>query len=86
MQGASGDGRSVRAWQFDVIVAMNLFCGILSDPITQQAGRLGLAPGAHISRDGAVIDAAINQRNARAHELDRRESARQFADAVAGRA
>jgi isocitrate dehydrogenase (NAD+) len=44
-------------WQFDVIVATNLFGDILSDLMSGLVGGLGLAPGANISQDAALFEA-----------------------------
>jgi isocitrate dehydrogenase (NAD+) len=44
-------------WQFDVIVATNLFGDILSDEIAGLVGGLGLAPGANIGTDTAIFEA-----------------------------
>ena len=44
-------------WQFDVIVATNLFGDILSDEIAGLVGGLGLAPGANIGADAAIFEA-----------------------------
>jgi isocitrate dehydrogenase (NAD+) len=44
-------------WQFDVIVATNLFGDILSDLMAGLVGGLGLAPGANIGRDMAIFEA-----------------------------
>jgi isocitrate dehydrogenase (NAD+) len=44
-------------WQFDVIVATNLFGDILSDLMSGLVGGLGLAPGSNIGRDAAIFEA-----------------------------
>jgi len=44
-------------WQFDVIVATNLFGDILSDEMAGLAGGLGLAPGANIGEHAAMFEA-----------------------------
>jgi isocitrate dehydrogenase (NAD+) len=44
-------------WQFDVIVATNLFGDILSDEIAGLVGGLGLAPGANIRESAAMFEA-----------------------------
>src|SRR5258707_4733076 len=44
-------------WQFDVIVATNLFGDILSDEIAGLVGGLGLAPGANIGESAAMFEA-----------------------------
>jgi len=44
-------------WQFDVLVATNLFGDILSDEIAGLVGGLGLAPGANIGVDTAIFEA-----------------------------
>ena len=44
-------------WQFDVILATNLFGDILSDLIAGLVGGLGLAPGANIGTNAAIFEA-----------------------------
>ncbi len=44
-------------WQFDVIVATNLFGDILSDEIAGLVGGLGTAPGANIGDKAAIFEA-----------------------------
>jgi isocitrate dehydrogenase (NAD+) len=44
-------------WQFDVIVATNLFGDILSDEMAGLVGGLGLAPGANIGEHTALFEA-----------------------------
>jgi isocitrate dehydrogenase (NAD+) len=44
-------------WQFDVIVATNLFGDILSDEMAGLVGGLGLAPGANIGESAAIFEA-----------------------------
>ena len=44
-------------WQFDVILATNLFGDILSDLIAGLVGGLGLAPGANIGANAAIFEA-----------------------------
>ena len=44
-------------WQFDVIVATNLFGDILSDEMSGLVGGLGLAPGANIGEHAAIFEA-----------------------------
>jgi isocitrate dehydrogenase (NAD+) len=44
-------------WQFDVIVATNLFGDILSDELAGLVGGLGLAPGANIGASAALFEA-----------------------------
>jgi isocitrate dehydrogenase (NAD+) len=44
-------------WQFDVILATNLFGDILSDLIAGLVGGLGLAPGANIGPNAAIFEA-----------------------------
>ena len=44
-------------WQFDVIVATNLFGDILSDEMAGLVGGLGLAPGANIGERAAIFEA-----------------------------
>jgi isocitrate dehydrogenase (NAD+) len=44
-------------WQFDVIVATNLFGDILSDEMAGLVGGLGLAPGANLGADTAIFEA-----------------------------
>jgi len=44
-------------WQFDVIVATNLFGDILSDEMAGLVGGLGLAPGANIGEHVAIFEA-----------------------------
>jgi isocitrate dehydrogenase (NAD+) len=44
-------------WQFDVIVATNLFGDILSDEMSGLIGGLGLAPGANIGEQAAIFEA-----------------------------
>ena len=44
-------------WQFDVIVATNLFGDILSDEMAGLVGGLGLAPGANIGEGAAMFEA-----------------------------
>lgn len=44
-------------WQFDVILATNLFGDILSDEIAGLVGGLGTAPGANIGLDAAIFEA-----------------------------
>ncbi len=44
-------------WQFDVLVATNLFGDILSDEIAGLVGGLGLAPGANIGANAAIFEA-----------------------------
>ena len=44
-------------WQFDVIVATNLFGDILSDEIAGLVGGLGMAPGANIGVNTAIFEA-----------------------------
>ena len=44
-------------WQFDVLVATNLFGDILSDEMAGLVGGLGLAPGANIGVDTAIFEA-----------------------------
>jgi isocitrate dehydrogenase (NAD+) len=44
-------------WQFDVILATNLFGDILSDEIAGLVGGLGLAPGANIGAHAAIFEA-----------------------------
>ena len=44
-------------WQFDVIVATNLFGDILSDEIAGLVGGLGTAPGANIGEKAAIFEA-----------------------------
>jgi len=44
-------------WQFDVIVATNLFGDILSDEMAGLVGGLGLAPGANIGASAAMFEA-----------------------------
>jgi isocitrate dehydrogenase (NAD+) len=44
-------------WQFDVIVATNLFGDILSDEMAGLVGGLGLAPGANIGEHAALFEA-----------------------------
>lgn len=44
-------------WQFDVIVATNLFGDILSDEMAGLVGGLGLAPGANIGETSAIFEA-----------------------------
>ncbi len=44
-------------WQFDVIVATNLFGDILSDQIAGLVGGLGTAPGANIGEKAAIFEA-----------------------------
>jgi isocitrate dehydrogenase (NAD+) len=44
-------------WQFDVIVATNLFGDILSDEMAGLVGGLGLAPGANIGEHAAIFEA-----------------------------
>jgi isocitrate dehydrogenase (NAD+) len=44
-------------WQFDVIVATNLFGDILSDLMSGLVGGLGLAPGANIGHGAAIFEA-----------------------------
>jgi isocitrate dehydrogenase (NAD+) len=44
-------------WQFDVLVATNLFGDILSDEMAGLVGGLGLAPGANIGADTAIFEA-----------------------------
>jgi isocitrate dehydrogenase (NAD+) len=44
-------------WQFDVIVATNLFGDILSDEMAGLVGGLGLAPGANIGENAAIFEA-----------------------------
>ena len=44
-------------WQFDVIVATNLFGDILSDEMAGLVGGLGLAPGANYGEDTAMFEA-----------------------------
>lgn len=44
-------------WQFDVILATNLFGDILSDEIAGLVGGLGMAPGANIGPKAAIFEA-----------------------------
>ena len=44
-------------WQFDVILATNLFGDILSDEIAGLVGGLGMAPGANIGAHAAIFEA-----------------------------
>jgi len=44
-------------WQFDVVVATNLFGDILSDEMAGLVGGLGLAPGANIGEHAAIFEA-----------------------------
>ena len=44
-------------WQFDVIVATNLFGDMLSDELAGLVGGLGLAPGANIGASAALFEA-----------------------------
>ena len=44
-------------WQFDVLLAPNLFGDILSDEMAGLVGGLGLAPGANIGADTAIFEA-----------------------------
>jgi len=44
-------------WQFDVLLATNLFGDILSDEMAGLVGGLGLAPGANIGIDTAIFEA-----------------------------
>ncbi len=44
-------------WQFDVLVATNLFGDILSDEIAGLVGGLGMAPGGNIGVDTAIFEA-----------------------------
>ena len=44
-------------WQFDVLVATNLFGDILSDEIAGLVGGLGMAPGANIGEHAAIFEA-----------------------------
>jgi isocitrate dehydrogenase (NAD+) len=44
-------------WQFDVILATNLFGDILSDEIAGLVGGLGMAPGANIGAGAAIFEA-----------------------------
>jgi isocitrate dehydrogenase (NAD+) len=44
-------------WQFDVLVATNLFGEILSDEMAGLIGGLGLAPGANIGENAAIFEA-----------------------------
>jgi isocitrate dehydrogenase (NAD+) len=44
-------------WQFDVIVATNLFGDVLSDLIAGLVGGLGAAPGANIGAKAAIFEA-----------------------------
>ena len=44
-------------WQFDVILATNLFGDILSDEIAGLIGGLGMAPGANIGSKAAIFEA-----------------------------
>jgi isocitrate dehydrogenase (NAD+) len=44
-------------WQFDVLLATNLFGDILSDEMAGLVGGLGLAPGANIGADCAIFEA-----------------------------
>ena len=44
-------------WQFDVILATNLFGDILSDEMAGLVGGLGLAPGANIGEGAAIFEA-----------------------------
>ena len=44
-------------WQFDVLLATNLFGDILSDLIAGLIGGLGLAPGGNIGADAAIFEA-----------------------------
>jgi isocitrate dehydrogenase (NAD+) len=44
-------------WQFDVILATNLFGDILSDEIAGLVGGLGTAPGANIGQAAAIFEA-----------------------------
>jgi len=44
-------------WQFDVLLATNLFGDILSDEMAGLVGGLGLAPGANIGTDTAIFEA-----------------------------
>jgi isocitrate dehydrogenase (NAD+) len=44
-------------WQFDVILATNLFGDILSDEIAGLIGGLGMAPGANIGAHAAIFEA-----------------------------
>jgi len=44
-------------WQFDVILATNLFGDILSDEIAGLVGGLGMAPGANIGAKAAIFEA-----------------------------
>jgi len=44
-------------WQFDVLLATNLFGDILSDEMAGLVGGLGLAPGANIGADTAIFEA-----------------------------
>jgi isocitrate dehydrogenase (NAD+) len=44
-------------WQFDVILATNLFGDILSDEIAGLVGGLGMAPGANIGANAAIFEA-----------------------------
>ena len=44
-------------WQFDVILATNLFGDILSDEIAGLVGGLGMAPGANIGASAAIFEA-----------------------------
>jgi isocitrate dehydrogenase (NAD+) len=44
-------------WQFDVILASNLFGDILSDEIAGLVGGLGMAPGANIGSSAAIFEA-----------------------------
>ncbi len=44
-------------WQFDVILATNLFGDFLSDEIAGLVGGLGMAPGANIGSSAAIFEA-----------------------------
>jgi isocitrate dehydrogenase (NAD+) len=44
-------------WQFDVLLATNLFGDILSDEMAGLVGGLGLAPGGNIGADCAIFEA-----------------------------
>jgi isocitrate dehydrogenase (NAD+) len=43
-------------WQFDVIVATNLFGNVLSDLIAGLVGGLGAAPGVNIGAKAAIFE------------------------------
>jgi isocitrate dehydrogenase (NAD+) len=42
-------------WQFDMLVTTNLFGDILSDLVAGLVGGLGMAPGANIGADAAIL-------------------------------